>query len=435
MKKYLPVVGVPASLLLICAMMLGFAQLRAQYAPIPDTSFRQALVALGYGGCFDITGTMLDTTCTAVLTADSLNVGVSDISDLTGIGYFKHLRYLNCYHNPFTRLPMLPDSLVSITSYDGLLDTMPPVLPSTLQYLNLGDNFITTMPPFPASLTYITVETNLLTTLPPLPAGLQHLSCLGNLLTSLPPLPSTLTYLDCGTNMIDSLPALPAPLTLLFCGINNLTSIPALPVGLTRFYCNNNQLTSVPTLPAGLSRFYCFGNQITSLPALPSSLIWIDCSYNLLTSLPALPDSMYTFDCHHNLNLYCLPRLGQITYLDFDSTGVGCLPDMPQGNISSTPALSSMSICGISNSHGCPTYTGIIDARASDISIYPNPANDILTIRSSLTSGSYTLTDMQGRTLISGSIDGTETVLRMSSLVQGTYLLHLDGGVYKVVKE
>lgn len=420
---------------LICILFFALTSAKAQYASIPDSSFRAALVRLGYGPYFDSTGMMIDTTAAAIINEDSLNVGVSSIPDLTGVRYFKRLKYLNCYHNPFTFLPRLPDSLTTLQTYEGLLTSLPS-LPNTLRYLNLGDNSLTNLPRLPDSLRFLSVETNQITLLPALPPYLNYLTCYGNTISALPALPDSLTFLDCGVNALSALPALPSTLTYLSCGINVLDSMPALPSGLTRLYCNNNNLTSLPALPAGLQRMYCFANRLSSLPTLPASLAWLDCSYNQLSTLPVLPDSMNSFSCRVNMGLYCLPQLKTILYLSFDSTGVTCLPDFPQQNVSCAPSLSTISTCGLSNINGCLTYVGIADIGADQLSIYPNPASDMITVKmnGSVASQNYTLSDLQGREIISGSIDHQSSI-NISSLSTGVYMLHINGRAYKIVKD
>ena len=425
--------------ILICSFIFLFSAAKSQYAPIPDSGFRQALIHLGYGPCFDQAQTSIDTTCGKVVNADSLNVGVSTIFDLTGIGYFKRLRYLNCYHNPFTFLPQLPDSLTTLVTYEGLLTTLPASLPSTLRYLNIGDNFLDSLPSLPDSLVFFSCETNLLSSLPTLPSALIYLSCYGNNISSLPSLPASLTYLDCGVNVLGSLPPLPLSLGILFCGINKLDSLPSLPPALTRLYCNNNLLTALPALPSGLSRLNCFGNQLASLPALPASLSWIDCSYNQLSFLPSLPDSLHSFSCRVNMGLYCFPKLNKIVYLSFDSTGIICLPDYPEDNVSSVPAPT---LCGLTNPHGCATYPdGLTTVSIGEVNVYPNPASDILTVSigSNMMSSEeeYLLTDVQGRIVLSGVLERNTTNIDISNLTNGIYLLRLsekNSRTYKVVK-
>jgi hypothetical protein len=416
---------------------LALTSAKAQYASIPDSSFRAALFRLGYGSSFDSTQLLLDTTSAAVLTADSMDISVSSIPDITGIRYFKHLKYLNCYHNPFTFLPRLPDSLTTLLAYESLL-TFLPALPNTLRYLNIGDNSLTNLPHLPDSLRFLSVQTNLITVIPTLPHYLNYLTCYGNTISSLPALPDSLTFLDCGVNALSSLPTLPSTLSYLSCGINALDSLPALPSVLTRLYCNNNNLRSIPSLPVGIERLNCFANQLSSLPALPASLTWLDCSYNLISTLPTLPDSMHSFSCRVNMNLYCLPQLKKIVYLSFDSTSVSCLPDFPQENVSCTPALNTITTCGPININGCLTYAGIAEIGADQLSIYPNPASDIITVKINsdhFAAEKYTITDLQDRELLSGTLESSSTSIHVNGLSSGVYLLHIGSALQKLVKD
>lgn len=425
-------------LAVLCVLVIGSATIRAQYAVIPDSSFRQALIRTGYGSCFDPTQMMIDTTCSSVLNTDTLNLGVYDILDLTGIRYFKHLRYLDCFHNPFTFLPQLPDSLTFLTCQESLLTSLP-ALPKTLRYLNCGDNAITSLPALPDSLTYLSCQTNALSVLPALPSSLKFLSCNANMLSSLPALPSGLTYLDCGSNVLDSLPFLPSNLNTLYCGINHLNGLPVLPAGLTRLYCHDNYLSTIPNLPAGIERLYCYNNRLSSLPALPSTLSWLDCSYNQLSSLPVLPDTMHSLVCRVNMSLLCLPELKNITYFTYDSTGVICLPNYPRNNYSTVPALGSMPVCAAVNVNGCASYTTGISENEKDevLSVYPNPTSDMLYVKlNSSIAVTYAVIDMEGRVLMNGEIDSKSGYIDLRALNAGIYQLLINGRghAYKIVK-
>lgn len=422
-------------LIILTGFLNVAAFVNAQYVSIPDSSFRQALLRLGYSSSFDNTHTMLDTTSALVLNADSLDISQADIYDITGIQYFKSLSYLNCFHNPFAFLAPLPDSLTTLICNESLLTSLPS-LPITLKYFNCGDNFITTLPSLPDSLLFLSCQTNSLSYLPALPSTLTYLSCYGNQITTLPALPNTLTYLDCGVNLLDSLPALPDSLNILFCGINSLLQIPALPAGLTKFYCNNNQLSIIPALPNYLNRFYCFGNKITTLPALPAGLTWLDCSYNQLTSLPVLPDSLHTLSCGVNTSLYCLPQLNKVVFLSFDSTGVTCLPNYPQNNSSSLPALNTLPICSSGNASGCLSYTGINEVNSdASVKIFPNPVHDILGIELNANEV-YIITDLHGRQVLAGSLQQGINAINIAMLIPGVYMLSINGqGNYKLVKQ
>ena len=179
---------------------------KAQWVTIPDANFRTWLFTHGFSSC--ISGTMMDTTCNAVVNATSVNCSNQNISDLTGIQYFKLLTSLYCYGNSLTNLPTLPNSL-------------------------------------------------------------NYLSCTSNSLTSLPTLPNSLNWLYCSNNLLTSLPALPNYLSKLYCSYCSLTSLPTLPNSLTELFCSDNLLTSLPSLPPSLSYFEIQNNPgIMCMPSL-----------------------------------------------------------------------------------------------------------------------------------------------------------------------
>ncbi len=71
--------------------------------------------------------------------------------------------------------------------------------------------------------------------------------------------------------------------------------------------------------------------------------------------------------------------------------------------------------------------------------IYPNPANNTLTIETLIATGIYQLQDLTGKVLLSGSVTATKFTLDISALSKGIYLLSLIDGKRqvnrKVVKE
>jgi Leucine-rich repeat (LRR) protein len=275
--------------LLVFSLFLFARISTAQYVTIPDASFRTFLKR-EYPNCFN-SQNMMDTTCSAVLTARTINcVGIWSIASLQGIQYFKGLTILDCSGNSLTSLPALP-------------------------------------------------------------SGLKVLNCSYNKLTSLPALPSALTKLVCEGNQLTSLPALPSGLIFLDCYGNQLTSLPALPSTLDTLACNQNQLSSLPALPSALRELACGLNQLSSLPALPSALRELTCGFNKLTSLPALPSALTTLWCSYNSNLSCLPTLPNgLSTLEVLYTQITCLPNKPAGLTSTLPICTTPCVLGIESS-------------------------------------------------------------------------------------
>ncbi len=168
-------------------------------ANFPDANFRTWLQNQTYGDDSVLTAAEI-----AAIT--TINVYDQSISDLTGIGYFTALTYLQCNRNNLTALPVLPDSLITLYCTNNSLTALPTSLP----------------------------------------AGLTGLYCYNNNLTALPTtLPTGLTMLDCESNNLTALPELPDSLTALQCQYNNLTALPALPDSLTALQCHHNSLTEL----------------------------------------------------------------------------------------------------------------------------------------------------------------------------------------------
>jgi surface protein len=64
-------------------------------------------------------------------------------------------------------------------------------------------------------------------------------------------------------------------------------------------------------------------------------------------------------------------------------------------------------------------------AEASKVSVYPNPAQDMLYVQAPLSS-ELVLMDMQGKTIIRRTSTAVETSLDLSSFTQGVYMLHVQ---------
>jgi hypothetical protein len=74
------------------------------------------------------------------------------------------------------------------------------------------------------------------------------------------------------------------------------------------------------------------------------------------------------------------------------------------------------------------------------VKIYPNPANDKLTLEGSENGTDITLINIVGRQVYSGKIESAVHQISLSGLAEGIYLLQLkaaDGAVYstKIVKQ
>ncbi|MEO8150738.1 MAG: T9SS type A sorting domain-containing protein [Bacteroidia bacterium] len=294
-------------ILLLAILSVCIQNAFSQYITIPDPNFRIWLNANGFSSC--LSGNQLDTTCSAVVSAKTINCSYASISDLNGLQYFDSVTVLSCSYNLLWNLPPLRSELLQLDCYQ---------------------NNIANLPALPAGLQVLHCENNNLSGLPALPPALQSIYCYGNTITSLPPLPSGLVYLDCSHNSLTGLPSLPATLTQLDCDYNTLAALPMLSSLLSTMDCSHNQLTTFPAFPQTLRTLYCSYNQLSTLPALSDSLRTLDCSHNLITNLPSLNDSLYSMICNYNM-LSALPALSaRLSYLDCQHNQIVNLLSLPQ---------------------------------------------------------------------------------------------------------
>lgn len=72
---------------------------------------------------------------------------------------------------------------------------------------------------------------------------------------------------------------------------------------------------------------------------------------------------------------------------------------------------------------------GISNPDSSTFSIYPNPAQNTLTVALSHISSaeSYTIIDVTGKVIAAGTISSTSTAINVSALANGTYILKMTG--------
>jgi hypothetical protein len=105
--------------------------LNQNWVEIPDANFR-AFLKQSYPTCFN-SQDMMDTTCTAVLGARTIDCINKNIANLQGIQYFKGLINLDCSGNSLTSLPALPSGLKVLDCSMNRLTSLP-VLPSGLRY-------------------------------------------------------------------------------------------------------------------------------------------------------------------------------------------------------------------------------------------------------------------------------------------------------------
>lgn len=365
-----------------------------QFVTISDANFA-AFLQSRYPAC--MIGNQMDTTCTAITTARTVDCTARNLQSLQGIEYFDNIDTLICSNNlGLTDLENLPSRLKYLKAVGtGVVNITQ--LPVSLTYLNLDFNYsLISIAALPPNLKIATIQScRVIESWPAIPSAVTSFSCGGNLNMTNPnlgALPSTLTFLKCfyvnmtalpafpqglktfevnytyvteiptipnsvtkatisSCNSLTVLPTIPSSMITLEWNFNTaISSLPVLPSTLRTLVCSGNNYTTLPSLPSGLKRLTCDRNLLTSLPPMPSGLDFLWCNDNLLTSLPPLPNnpSFSTILCQNN-NLTSLPTLpSSLSTLWCADNNLTSLPTLPaslnqlnctNNNITSLPDL------------------------------------------------------------------------------------------------
>ncbi|MEI6184246.1 MAG: T9SS type A sorting domain-containing protein [Bacteroidota bacterium] len=367
----------------------------ANYVNIPDSNFAKYLITQTPNCLYKDSNNLywMDTTCSGVIKLDSINIDgtklsyAQKINNITGVEYFKGLKYLMTAMNSINSIQTLPGSLEHIELIGNQISTLPS-LPASLTYLECSMNNLISLPTLPVSLKSLIIPYNPIASLPALPKSLDLLGVWSTNIHCLPTLPDSLTALSIDSN-ISCLPNRPAGLIVYsesspivlnrpFCnatnnpnsctvyGVANYVNIPdsnfakylitQMPSCL---YKDSNNLYWMDTTCSGVvnmdsiacySTIYmnlyiqdlngiqyfknlkylnCNNNQLTSLPTLPNSLIYLNCSGNQLISLPILPNSLTDLYCDFN-KISALPTIpNSLTGLSCNKNQLISLPPLP----------------------------------------------------------------------------------------------------------
>lgn len=72
-----------------------------------------------------------------------------------------------------------------------------------------------------------------------------------------------------------------------------------------------------------------------------------------------------------------------------------------------------------------PIPTKVMNKKEQDLTVYPNPFDDYITIEGNESDNLFQIYDIAGQTVYSGELASNQTTINLSHLNQGTYFLHL----------
>jgi len=400
------------SFLLAAVFSLSSFNAICQNVFIPDANFKAALVAntsINTNGDTEIQITE------AAAFSGPINVINLSISDLTGIGAFTALTFLNCYNNQLTSLNVSANTaLTHLWCYNNQLTSLNVSANTALTYLLCYSNQLTTLNVSAnTSLLWLSCNNNQLTSLNvSANTALTQLWCSNNQLTTLNVSANTaLTSLWCSNNPLTGLNvSANTALTYLGCSCNSLTSLNvSANTALTQLDCYSNQLTSLDvTTNSALQNLYCYSNQLTTLNvSANSSLLWLSCSNNQLTSLNVQNGNnvnFFSFFANNNSNLTCI-QVDDVAW----STANWTAP-------SEIDATASFSLnCSV----------GLEEENNQAFTLFPNPISTQLNLSTEKTNQSnYIISDVSGRILRTGNFV-QNTTINVNDFSRGTYFIRL----------
>lgn len=256
---------------------------------------------------------------------------------------------------------------------------------------------------------------------------------------------TSLNYLSCNNNQLADLDlSNNTSLLELTCMNNVLTNLNVSAcAALTNLTCLNNQLSSLNVSGnAALTSLNCHTNPLTSLDVSQNpDLIALICNNTQITSLDVSQNpELVSFVCNSNSQLSSLnvangnnpwftyfqagfnPNLNCIQIDDADTTGYNWT------------GFSFFFDQGVTFSNNCAT-TGLPQIENSQLNIYPNPAQNTLTIETK-NAGNFVLSNIIGEALYVQQIQ-SKAIISLENFSSGIYFLTEvnSGRTTKVIKE
>jgi len=291
--------------------------------------------------------------------------------------------------------------------------------------------------------------------------NVKNIFCQFNEITSLDVSNNTqLEMLYCQNNQITSLNTNGATsLTFLFCADNQLETLNVSSnVNLENLWCYNNQITtlnvsnnvnlkdlniftnSLSVLDLSnnpkLEILSCEENQLTALDlSNKPNFKYLRCNNNQITSLdlsgnPALTDLRCHFNQLSSLNVKNGNNTSLVTFNSISNLDLTCIEvDDPAYSTTNWTAKDAWSTFA----EDCTVSVKDVFA-TENISVYPNPVNDVLHFSSNAPIEKVVVSNMLGQQ-IKVNLSSNKTNLDMSDLAQGNYFVKITiEGVSKTIK-
>lgn len=359
--------------------------LYSQYTLVPDPNFENFLEDNGMGDGIPNNG--------QVLTANIENVATLNIpswvgvADLTGIQSFISLEFLNFSYNQVQSIDLSQNTELRLFG----------CIFNELTVLDLSNN---------TKLEQIAVNNNFLNTLILNSEHLTIVECWENFLPQLDlSLCPALSKLDCDTNLLTNLDlSQNVALAELSCDINNLTSLDT----------SNN-----------IALYYLVAahNQIESLDFTQN----INLNSVSLSFIPELNNLDMRNGNNENIAYFNVQGTNDLKCIYVDDASATYLEDWYKDSFTTF----------VNNEAECDALA-VSDLEIENISIYPNPVRETLTI-STNAPATYSITNINGKTLKFGTLNLELTQILIDEFSVGLYFFNIttENGtlVKKIIKQ
>ncbi len=249
--------------------------------------------------------------------------------------------------------------------------------------------------------------------------NLDTLDCSQNQISSLDVSNCTLLkYLSCNSNQLSHLDISNCSLlTELWCGSNQLTSLDVSNCALlSNLWCGSNQLSSLDVSNCTLlTDLWCRSNQLTSLDVSNCILLEsLSCFSNPLSRLQLCQNASLK-----SLNIWKTPSLHAVYVWESFPADVYVWKG-------GSPNVKFVDCSNI----------GISPDSPAELSIYPNPAKDLLTIET-LDPNQYEIeiNSLNGQQMFSGMMEGTSNQIDLSSFQKGFYFIHISSNGIEITRK
>lgn len=382
----------------------------AQIINFPDAKLKNALVSSPCVNTFGVNVPYIDadTNNDGEIDMDEakavteLHIDFREISDLSGIENFTNLTFLDCGGNLLTSFSTQGlSNLSTLFCYTNQLTSLDLRSLPNLVFLLCGYNQISDLKLQGLS-------------------NLQRVYCMNNQLTSLELLEYTkLDILDCSANQLVSL---------------DLSGL----VNMEKIWCHNNQLTELKLMGLkNLRELYCQENQLTNLEIGESvNMEILYCQENQLASLDVHSMSNLLGVIANNNNLSRLnAKNGNQEIIGFaGNPDLNCICCDKSEYLKVQQMVQQLGMTNTTISFDCDSNNCPPAQENNDITLYPNPAHNMLYYHSTKAIEKVELMDLSGeiRPQVFDDVFG-EPQVYVGHLERGIYILQyfIEGKAYQ----